>query len=161
MNTFKNSKIYKLINDDLPDMVYIGSTTRALNTRYQEHKHDSENQNTRRHSNAVKLFEKGTPKIELLEEFKCNSKYELETRERWYIENTKCINTRIPTRTSKEYRKKYYEKNKEHFKELNKKNYLKRKAMKNKDSLPPSSDHMNQSAQSSSLSNVEGVDLNN
>ncbi len=161
MNTFKNSKIYKLVNDDLPDMVYIGSTTRPLTKRYQEHKYDSVNRKTRRHSNAVKLFEIGTPKIVLLEEYECKSKYELETKERWYIENTKCINTRIPTRTSKEYKKKYYEKNKEYFKNYNKKKYLERKAMKNKDSLPLLSDHTNQSAQSSSLSNVEGVDSNN
>tara|TARA_Y100000114_G_C11472102_1_gene191321 strand:+ start:82 stop:411 length:330 start_codon:yes stop_codon:yes gene_type:complete len=109
----------------------------------------------------VKLFEKGTPKIVLLEEFECKSKYELETRERWYIENTKCINTKIPTRTSKEYKKMYYHKNKEYLKKYNKKKYLERKAMKNKDSLPLLSGHMNQSAQSSSLSNVESVDSNN
>jgi hypothetical protein len=146
MNTldFKKSKIYKITNDDLPNMVYIGSTTRKLNKRYTEHKHDAFNKDTRRPSKAIKLFETGTPKIELIEEFECDSKYELEKRERWYIENTECINTKIPTRTPREYRKLYYEKNKEYLKEYNKKRYLERKAMKNKDTPPTLSDHTNQ-----------------
>ena len=42
--------------------------------------------------------------MELLENYPCNNKYELETRERYHIENNECINRMIPTRTSKEWR---------------------------------------------------------
>ena len=38
MVNYQNSKIYKLINDELPDKIYIGSTTRKLSLRLAEHK---------------------------------------------------------------------------------------------------------------------------
>jgi hypothetical protein len=39
----------------------------------------------------------------LIEDYPCESKYELESRERYHIENTKCVNKNIPTRTLLEY----------------------------------------------------------
>ena len=43
----------------------------------------------------------------------CDTKEELHARERYYIENTYCVNLMIPGRTKKEY----YEKNKEKLKQ--------------------------------------------
>ena len=37
--------------------------------------------------------------IILIETYPCNSKYELEAKERWYIEHNECVNMVIPTRT--------------------------------------------------------------
>ena len=44
----------------------------------------------------------GDAKIVLVESFPCSSKYELEKRERYWIEQTKCVNKYIPTRSKKE-----------------------------------------------------------
>ena len=38
-----------------------------------------------------------------MKSFPCNTKLELEKRERYYIENFECVNKSIPTRTKKEY----------------------------------------------------------
>ena len=55
----------------------------------------------------------------MIEDFQCNSKNELEKRERYWIETLKPeLNKYIPTRTKKESFKIYYE---EHKEELNKK----------------------------------------
>jgi predicted GIY-YIG superfamily endonuclease len=146
--SFKKSKIYKIVNDDLPNMVYFGSTTRSLGRRFAEHRHDSIRKNeNHRVSTSTKLFEKGTPKIELVEEFSCNNLKELRKRERFYIENNNCINRQIPSRTPAEYRRYWNEKNKEHIKQYKKNWYAKKK--ENKDSLPTSSDHTNQLVQNS------------
>jgi len=41
--------------------------------------------------------------ITLVEKYRCETKDELHARERYYIENNKCVNKVIPTRTTKEY----------------------------------------------------------
>jgi hypothetical protein len=46
----------------------------------------------------------------LVENYSCNSKKELETRERYYIENNECVNKNMPTRTMKEYQEENKEK---------------------------------------------------
>ena len=66
--------------------------------------------------------------IILIEEVNCESKDQLLSRERFYIESISCVNKSIPTRTQKEYyidnkekhkeqQKQYYEINKEIIKE--------------------------------------------
>ncbi len=160
MDTEIKGKIYKIVNDDIPNMVYIGSTTRSLNRRLAEHRYDSANYCKKdRVASSTKLFQTGTPKIELIEEFKCKTQRELRVRERWYIENNNCINTQIPTRTPAEYMRYWRKKNKEHLKQYWKNYNAKKK--ENKGNLPPSSDHKNQSVQNSSLNIAEIVDLNN
>jgi hypothetical protein len=49
----------------------------------------------------------------VVEEFPCETKHQLHTRERWWIENNKCINKHLPTRGHKESQKAHEEKNKE------------------------------------------------
>ncbi len=122
MPDYQLGKIYKIINEDLPDLIYFGSTTqKRLSTRMAGHRCEA---NTRYPSRSKILFESGTPKIILVEKFPCNDKMELLKRERYYIENNECINKCIPGRIPKEYRedkkekikeqkKKYYENNKE------------------------------------------------
>ena len=45
----------------------------------------------------------GVLNITLIETVNCNSKDELLTRERYYIESIACVNKHIPLRTKKEY----------------------------------------------------------
>jgi hypothetical protein len=98
MPDYNNGKIYKIVNSEMPNLVYIGSTTQKLNIRLQGHK-DKSNKCT-----SKALFEHGQPEIILLEDYPCETKTELEKRERYWIEGNQCVNTKIPCRTNKEYR---------------------------------------------------------
>jgi hypothetical protein len=122
MVNYQDGRIYKLVGSGL---TYYGSTTQNLAVRKAGHK---------RQNNKCKsriLFENGEVDIVLVEKYPCNSKEELHSRERWYIENNECINKQIPTRTTKEWRelnkdkkkefdKEYYENNKDKIKDRNK-----------------------------------------
>ena len=95
--------------------VYYGSTTyKYLSSRLAKHKNS-------RSCSAIKIIDRGNFNIKVLEEFPCKSKQELETRERWYIENNHCINNKLPIFSEEERSKKYreyYEKHNEHLKAM-------------------------------------------
>ena len=118
MNKYNNSKIYKLICEKT-NKIYIGSTTRDIRRRLSEHKMG--------YLKTTKDFI--NMKIEIIENFSCNSKKELQKRERYFIENLDCVNYIIPTRNYNEryklqpkidYMKKYYNENKDNINEKNK-----------------------------------------
>ena len=130
MVNYQNSKIYELICSETNN-IYIGSTTQKLCQRLGQHKRKDKN------TCMSKTFI--NPKIYLLENTPCNSKEELHSIERKYIETTKCVNKCIPNRTSKEYyqdnkekivlkKKEYYQDNKE----TRKKYYQDNKETRNK-----------------------------
>ena len=100
---YKQGKIYKVVCSETLD-VYYGSTIQTLKQRLTMHK-------GKYNGCASKYFLE--PIIELVEEYPCNSKLELEKRERYFIENFECVNKLVPTRTEKEWNKKYYNDNKE------------------------------------------------
>ena len=104
-------KIYKII-DNTNGNVYIGKTEKTLNDRLSNHKFDKT-------CMSREIIKNGDYKIELIEET------EDESRERYWILNTECVNITIPGRTQKEYyldnkdkideyQKEYNAKNKEH-----------------------------------------------
>ena len=127
-NKYQNGKIYKLVCDKSP-LVYYGSTIKPLSRRLVQHKSHID-------CSSRELFELGNVSIELVEEYPCNNKKELEARERIYIEfmlnnfNHKIIcNKVIPGRTRAEYRldnkdsiKDYYKVNRDSFKDYYKAN---------------------------------------
>ncbi len=121
MPNYQNGKIYKIYNDD-NDLVYYGSTVQPLYKRLYQHKYNAKQKYQCKSHNLGVDIDKC--KIVLVENYSCNSKEELHRRERFYIENNKCVNKSIPCRTRKEYR----EDNKEKF-NLYKKNW----SDKNKD----------------------------
>ena len=132
MPDYQKSKIYKICCDD-SDIVYYGATTEKLCTRMAKHKY---NFKKGLHIKSKLCFEKGNAYIELVENSPCNSIDELNTRERYYIKNFKCVNKMHPGRTRKEYceenpekvkesDKKYREENPEKIKERKKKYYEK------------------------------------
>jgi len=98
-------KIYKLVDNTNGD-IYIGITTQTLKQRLWKHKSS--------YSTCVsrEIINNGDYKIELIEET------DDKTRERYWIENTNCINKIIPGRTEKEY----YENNRDKFKEYRENN---------------------------------------
>jgi len=119
MNKYENAKIYKLTGSN--GLVYYGSTIRPLNGRLSGHKN-------KRNVCSSKSLE--NMKIELVENYPCNCKRELETRERWFIENNECINILIPMTTREErleYHKQYAIKNKEQVRQQQKRHRIKNK----------------------------------
>jgi len=119
MPDYQKGKIYKLWSPQGTDEeVYYGSTIEDLRKRKSKHKQKNNN------CKSKILFEKyDDVRIELVEEYSCNSKTELNKKEGEYIRNNKCLNRNIPDRTKQEY----YEDNKEFFNNLSKKNYEKNK----------------------------------
>ena len=112
MNKYQNGKIYKLVNTE-GTLTYIGSTTQTLAKRKSNH-HESYKcwkNGKSSYVTSFKIFDvdEENCQIVLLEAYPCDSKIELEKRERHYIETIECINKYRPTRSDKEY----YEDNKE------------------------------------------------
>lgn len=108
MNRYENGKIYK-VSDVAYTECYIGSTCESLNQRMARHRQEYNRflQGKRRNITIFKLFETygvENCKIELIENFACNSIEELIKREGEYIKNTECVNRTIPGRTSKEWK---------------------------------------------------------
>ena len=113
---YQNGKIYKLIGDN--GLVYYGSTIRTLHIRLNDHLHST--------NTTSKLLT--NKKIELVENFPCNSRRELELRETWFIENNECVNKYLPVRTKEsriENIKKWNDDNKEHNRTLRNARYEK------------------------------------
>ena len=124
---YQQGKIYKIVCN-ITNEIYIGSTIETIKRRLQGHIKDLKDCRSR------KILNRGDYKIELIKNYPCNSKWELEEEEAQYIRNNICINKKIPHRTKEEYyeenkekilekKKKYYENNKEEVKDRNKNKY--------------------------------------
>jgi len=97
---YSQGKIYKLYTKE-GDECYIGSTIQPLWRRLQVHKYPTNRCRSRELFEKYKCIE-----IELLEEYPCNTRYELEEREKEYIIKTdNCINNIIPNKYIKEREK--------------------------------------------------------
>ena len=134
LKNYSNGKIYKIevICDHDEGYVYIGSTTKQhLSQRFEYHIRDYKNYKeglTNKTITSFKIFDKygiENCNIILLELVNATCKEELLRREAYYIKSMQCVNKKVPLRTKKEYRKdntelikKYYQDNKEHFKEI-------------------------------------------
>jgi len=135
---YSKSIIYKLCcKNPTIEEIYIGSTTN-MRKRKSNHKTDCHNENTfYKKYNCYKYeFIRNNGGFEnwdmiMIEEYNCNSKRELEKRERYWIDELKpvlntvkkpyiTIEEQKEERKTKNYDKKYYEKNKETFNEYNK-----------------------------------------
>ena len=127
MPDYSKSKIYKIVCNKT-GLQYFGSTIQTLAQRLAKHRCMSS------HCTSKKIIVNGDYNIILVEEYPCESKYELEKRERFYIETNDCINKQYPTRTKKEYEKLYREANKEKFKEYQKQ-YQKQYYEENKEKI--------------------------
>jgi hypothetical protein len=138
MPNYQNGKIYKIVNTE-GTLTYIGSTCQTLAMRKAKHHNNFKRwKNDKNHFvTSFKVFdddEEGC-QIVLLENFPCDSKIELEKRERHYIETMKCVNKCRPTRSDKEYYKDNKEEileNTKRYREVNKDKINQNKKMKHK-----------------------------
>jgi uncharacterized protein (DUF2344 family) len=150
MPDYQNGKIYKLYSPS-KNLVYYGSTVQTLSQRLGGHIRENRRG---KHCSSSEIIECGDYKIELLEDYPCNNKQQLERKEGEYIKNNECINKCVAGRGNKEYYidnadklKEYYENNKEEIKqkslkyyndnrdkirEYKKQYYLKQKELKDK-----------------------------
>ena len=115
MPDYQQGKIYRVVCDTT-GLCYYGSTTQPLiSTRLATHTRNYKKYlNSKYHYvSAFDVLQNSNYKIFLVETHPCNTKMELEMRERFFIENNDCVNKHIPTRTQHEN----YENNKEVIKE--------------------------------------------
>src|SRR5210317_1918361 len=113
MPNYQNGKIYMLESKE-GGVRYYGSTVQTLKERLRQHKKQ------KGYITSQEVLKYDDCKIILVVNYPCNSRKELETRERFYIENNECVNKQIPTRTDKEWREEHKEELKEYMKEYNK-----------------------------------------
>jgi hypothetical protein len=110
MPLYENSVIYKLVhkNDQDNENIYVGSTTNFRGRKLQ-HKKSTYNPNEEKYNRPQYKYIRengGWDEWEMIaiETYPCESKRELEIRERYHIETLKPkLNKNIPTRTMKEY----------------------------------------------------------
>ena len=142
MVDYSKGKIYKIVCNKT-GKIYIGSTTTTLSRRLTQHKLSYRRYLNKKYSfnTSFEIIENENFDIVLIEYVNCSDKNELHQRERYYIENTNCVNKLVPLRTNKEYKNDHVEMYKEYRKKYCEKNnekiidYLKNYRVKNKDIL--------------------------
>lgn len=138
MRDYSKGKIYKLVSPST-GKVYIGSTITTLKHRFNNHKSDYKTQ--RRYVSSFEVITENDCYIELVKNYPCSSKKELEREEGKEIQKHTCVNISVAGRTSKEYREQNKEKlakNKKEWAQKNKervKENKKRWASENKEHL--------------------------
>ena len=132
INRYQLGKIYKLTSE-YTDKIYVGSTCKKLLCqRLATHSSNYKlwKKGKGKNISSYKLFELGSVQITLLEAYPCETRDELLSKERYWIEKYKdnIVNKLIPIRTSEEKKdydknhdKKYREEHKEQIVEKNKK----------------------------------------
>lgn len=103
MPDYSKAKIYKIVCNTTGEQ-YFGSTIQPLSTRLGEHKR------TLKYSSS-EIIKRNNFEIILCENYPCNNREELVSRERFWIENNDCVNLRIPIISAierKDYEKKWY-----------------------------------------------------
>lgn len=124
MPDYSKGKIYKITSSN--GLPYIGSTIQQLSKRMAHHRE-------RKTCSSIIHLDCEDCQITLIELYPCNSKEELNMRERYYIENMECCNKHMPIISVEEklnYKKNYRIKNADKIKEYRKNNLEKIKEHK-------------------------------
>jgi hypothetical protein len=125
MVDYKNGKIYRLVCNTTGDQ-YIGSTAQILSQRLGGHKQSYKRFLAGKSTSQMTshcILSNNNFEIILIEDFACESKNQLERRERHFIQTMQCVNIKNPAQTREEYieyiqhnrerMKQYYHNNKE------------------------------------------------
>ncbi len=123
MVNYQFGKIYKIV-DNTNDNCYIGSTCEpTLARRLAVHVSDYKRwlEYRKNYISSYEIIKNGDYDIILIENFPCNSKDELFARERYWTQNTNCVNVRknqgiIKELGDKDYNHQYYINNKDSLK---------------------------------------------
>ena len=105
-------KIYRITGNG---KCYIGSTIQSLDDRLTQHKYDYRKYlNGKYHyTTSYECVSDENCVIELIENYPCDNRTELERREGEIIQATECVNKNVAGRTDQEYRREYYQANRE------------------------------------------------
>ena len=107
MSDYSQGKIYMLTSEQTPE-VYIGSTKETLEIRLTKHKSDYKGwfggNPIYSYKTSYEIIKYDDCKIQLIENYPCESRKELELKEGEYQRMMDCINKRVEGRTQKEYR---------------------------------------------------------
>ena len=99
MERYQNSKIYKIVCQETNE-VYYGSTCQTLTQRLYQHIADSK---TNSNITSKRIIMRNNYKMELVENFPCETKAELNKREGFYQSNNPCVNKNVAGQTYKEW----------------------------------------------------------
>jgi len=121
---FSKGKIYKITNDYNND-IYVGSTCDLLTKRFSYHRSDYRREVKKDRLLYKLMNEIGFERfrIELIEDYPCQDKYELRQREGHHIREIGTLNKKIAGRTKQEYNKEYHKDNKEKMQQYHKEYY--------------------------------------
>ena len=99
---FSKAKIYKITND-FNNEVYIGSTCNTLNRRFIKHKSDSKRDENKNRPIYKLMNEIGFERfrIQLIEDYHCEDKYQLRQREGHFIREQGTLNKLVAGREKK------------------------------------------------------------
>jgi len=109
MPNYNNTVIYKIINYDLPEFVYVGHTTN-FTKRKQHHKEGTYSETSPKYNRLVyKTIREngvwGDWKMIIIKEFPCENRRQAEAEEDKYMMELKCtLNTIRASRNQKQYR---------------------------------------------------------
>lgn len=142
MTDYSNGKIY-IISSIHTDDVYIGSTVQTLKARMKQHINDFKtwvkSDYTAKYISVFEVVMYGDYEIELLENYPCETKRELLTREGYHQKQIQCVNVNVAGRTLAEYYrdnieyfKDYYQDHKEKIKQYYQDNKEQKKAYQRK-----------------------------
>ena len=131
-NKYGNGKIYKIVDNAYTEC-YIGSTIMALSSRMALHRRDYKQYKAGQagYVSSYALFDKcgiENCKIELIEDYSCESKEQLTKREGHYIKQEQCINKNVAGRTVKEWHEEHREQRRDYDKNYRETNKEKKKA---------------------------------
>jgi hypothetical protein len=142
-NKYQRGKIYKIVDIGYTKC-YIGSTIETLSNRMSGHRsaYKSFSKGLNKLVSSGVLFEEfglENCKIELIENYPCETKDELHRREGYYIQNTDCVNKLVAGRKKPEwieankehlktYKAQHHQKNKEKYNKKSSENYYNNKA---------------------------------
>ncbi len=116
MPDYSKSIIYKIYDNTNGD-TYYGSTCSELRYRMNNHKTNASPNHKGTPPVSKQIILNGNYDASVVERFPCETKQQLHTRERWWIENNKCINKQIPIRDKGENNHIYYKLNNEKLRE--------------------------------------------
>ena len=124
-NKYANAKIYRIVSNVTGEQYYGSTTEPTLARRLAKHRNSYNLYKFGKspYYSSFKILETDDYDIVLVENYSCNSKDELHTRERFYIENNECVNKNIPNKMNdvgkNEYGKLYKRENKQSIKQYN------------------------------------------
>lgn len=135
MPNYQNGKIYKIWSPST-ELMYIGSTTQKLCSRFTAHKRNYKYYKNGKYHNVTsfQILEYEDARIDLITECPCDNREQLRQIEGHYIRDLDCVNKCIPGRTQTQYNqdnkekileqvKIYRQNNKENIKEYAKSYY--------------------------------------